>query len=290
MQKIKKCPICGSENYKTVLTPKDFMLSMETFPVVSCDKCDFYFTNPIPMEDKIGEYYKHESYVSHTASKKGIVNKVYNIVRKRTIKQKVALIKAINPTPALLDYGCGTGHFLFACKSAGINVRGLEPDDDARNFANTHFDVNVQPTTALDDVDNNSLDIITMWHVLEHVYHLQRDFEKLTAKIKSGGYFIVAVPNHKSFDAQQYENYWAGYDVPRHLYHFSENDIKNLANQHNLTLEKTLPMKWDAYYVSMLSEKYKNGNLLSAFLSGLKSNRKAKKQGFSSQIYLLKKK
>jgi 2-polyprenyl-3-methyl-5-hydroxy-6-metoxy-1,4-benzoquinol methylase len=290
LQKIERCPLCGGEKTKLVLEPKDLMLTQETFPIVSCETCDFWFTNPIPTENVIGNYYKHESYVSHTSSNKGIVNKIYNLVRKRTIAQKVKLVANLSKGQNVFDYGCGTGHFLNACKEAGMNVVGLEPDEDARKFAETNFGLRALPTSSLDEIENASLDKITMWHVLEHVYHLQRDLTALVSKLKKGGYLIIAVPNRNSFDAKHYGSFWAAYDVPRHLYHFVEKDIKLIADQHEMILEKTLPMKWDAFYVSMLSEKYKKGNLVSAVLTGLKSNRKAKNNEFSSQIYVLKKK
>jgi predicted SAM-dependent methyltransferase len=129
-----------------------------------------------------------------------------------------------------------------------------------------------------------------MWHVLEHVYHLKRDIAELVRILKPDGSLIIAVPNMSSKDAKQYKEFWAAYDVPRHLYHFQKETIVNLMSQFNLSCKEILPMKFDSYYVSMLSEKYKNGKLVSGVLNGLKSNLDAKSGGFSSQIYVFRKK
>ena len=93
-----------------------------------------------------------------------------------------------------------------------------------------------------------------------------------------------------SFDAKHYKEFWAAYDLPIHLYHFTPDDIKRLFAQYDMELEEMLPMKFDSYYVSMLSEKYKGGNIVKAFWNGWRSNLKAKEGSYSSQIYILKKK
>lgn len=271
------------------MEPTDNMISKEKFRIVSCLSCGFHFTNPIPTEEKIGLYYKSENYISHSSSKKGLVNKVYNIVRKYTLLKKIQLLRNLNVGNEILDIGAGTGHFLNACKSKGFSVFGLEPDEDARVFAKKQFNIELFPIENLENVEEDSKDIITMWHVLEHIYHLKRDFEKITKIIRKTGKIIIAVPNLESYDAQIYQELWAAYDVPRHLYHFRKKDIQNLAKQFHFKLEKVIPMKFDSFYISMLSEKYKRGSVFKALLNGLKSNMKATKFGYSSQIYILSK-
>jgi SAM-dependent methyltransferase len=190
-----------------------------------------------------------------------------------------------------LDIGCGTGEFLSRSKQHGFKAEGIEPSDSAKQQAIENFSLSVNGEEHLKTLKSKSYDFITLWHVLEHVYHLNDRMAELKRLIKDEGHIIIAVPNLKSFDALKYEEHWAAYDVPRHLYHFSEQDIKTLATKHGLTVSQTLPMKFDSYYVSLLSEKYKNGNqkLIAAFFAGLKSNTAAQsKGGFSSQIYVIK--
>lgn len=290
MNSLKSCPICDNASFSPFLNAIDYTVSRETFSIVSCDKCGFHFTNPIPTIDKIGDYYKSESYVSHSSSKKGIINKLYQRVRKYTLKKKLSLVTRLGKGKSILDIGAGTGHFLNVCQQAGWNALGLEPDADARAFAKKEFGVELQSTDALHQLPTKSKDVITMWHVLEHVYELRKDVAQIVNVLKDDGVLVVAVPNRNSFDATYYKEFWAAYDLPIHLYHFVPEDIKSLFGQFEMEVVEMLPMKFDAYYVSMLSEKYKGGNIIKAGFNGWRSNLKAKADSYSSQIYILKKK
>jgi 2-polyprenyl-3-methyl-5-hydroxy-6-metoxy-1,4-benzoquinol methylase len=290
MKNINHCPICSDSKFTPFIECVDYTVSKKKFTIVKCEACDFHFTNPIPVAKEIGEYYKSESYISHSSSSKGLINKIYHKVRTYTLKQKVKLIQSKTNGLDHLDIGAGTGHFINATTQAGFNTLGLEPDKDARQLANSTFKVNIQPLDELHKLEDNSRDVITLWHVLEHVYDLQKDVTKMTSILKEDGVMIVAVPNRNSYDAKKYKEFWAAYDLPIHLYHFVPNDIRNLFGQFNMEVKEVLPMKFDSYYVSMLSEKYKGGNIVSAFVTGLKSNMKADDESYSSQIYILKKK
>lgn len=287
---IDHCPICAASKFTPFMSCVDYTVSQNKFNIVSCDACSFHFTNPIPVIEEIGEYYKSESYISHSSTNKGLINKIYQKVRNYTLKQKVKLIQKESVGKNHLDIGAGTGHFLNASSLAGFNTLGLEPDTDARQMAIDNFKVNIKPLEELHNLEDNSQDVITMWHVLEHVYDLQKDLKKITSVLKEDGTMIVAVPNRSSYDAKKYKEFWAAYDLPIHLYHFVPNDIRHLFSQFNMEVKEILPMKFDSYYVSMLSEKYKGGNIVSAFFTGLKSNFKANSETYSSQIYILKKK
>lgn len=290
MNQKNNCPICNGTSFQDFLVCKDYTVSKEDFQIVSCGTCGFHFTNPVPEESKIGAYYQSEDYISHSSTNKGLINKIYLRVRKHTLKQKLKLISRLSKGKHLLDIGAGTGHFLNTCKSAGWNALGLEPDDGARKFAKENLGLDMQPTDDLKNLPDQSRDVITMWHVLEHVYHLNRDITEIVRVLKDDGVLIVAVPNMSSYDAKKYKEYWAAYDVPIHLYHFQPEDIKRLFAKFEMELVEMLPMKFDAYYVSMLSEKYKDGNIVKAFFTGLRSNMRAKNGEYSSQIYVLRKK
>lgn len=288
MLTLTECPVCGSGNFLPFLSCKDHTVSQEIFNIVECSGCSFRFTNPIPDPEKLGDYYKAEAYVSHTSSGKGLINFLYLQVRKFTLKQKVKWIKSRTTGKDILDFGCGTGHFSAAIKSAGFNVTGIEPDQDARQFAIEKNQVNALDKNEFYSL-NKQYDAITLWHVLEHLPEMNKDIEYLGKWLKQDGTLFIAVPNCNSFDARLYKEFWAGYDVPRHLYHFTEPVIKQLFLKHGLKLAEVLPQKFDAYYVSMLSEKHKKGNLLRGWWNGLRSNRKASNYGYSSQVYVFKK-
>lgn len=293
METLLTCPICNGSNLNSFLICEDHTVSRETFNIVQCISCSFKFTNPRPSEDKLGEYYKSEEYISHSNTKKGIVNYLYQTVRKYTLLKKLQLISKFYKTGNILDIGCGTGEFLNICKKAKWNVLGIEPDVDARKMAIENYNIDVKEETELKNLTDVSFELISMWHVLEHVPRLNERMEEIKRILKNDGIIIIAVPNCNSLDAKIYKNNWAAYDVPRHLYHFTPNDIEKLALKHGLKCIRILPMIFDSFYVSMLSEKIKTGkvNLLKALLIGSRSNFSALKTGktYSSQIYLLKK-
>ncbi len=294
MKTYANCPICEGKEFNEHLNCIDYTVSKKKFDIVKCEQCAFQFTNPIPLESEIGKYYESDEYISHSNTSKGLVNKLYQVVRNITIKQKLKLVKRLAKGNQLLDIGCGTGEFLKICKDNGFDVQGIEPSENAKKFAIENYKLNIHSEDKIKEFGAESFDLISMWHVLEHVYHLKERVVEIQKILKKNGILIVAVPNHRSYDAEYYKEYWAAYDVPRHLYHFSPNDIKNLFEKNGFNLEEVLPMKFDSFYVSMLSEKYKNGkaNFLKAFQVGFKSNSKAAKEKspkYSSQIYILRK-
>lgn len=294
MEKLEHCPICNSIRNKPFLTCVDHTVSRETFQIVECESCGFKFTNPRPEESELGRYYKSEDYVSHSNTKKGFINSTYQSVRKYTLLKKLQLISKYFKTGRILDIGCGTGEFLNTCKNAKWQTLGIEPDDDARKMAIDNYGLDVREEVELKSISDASFDAISMWHVLEHVPKLNERVEELKRLIKPNGIIIIAVPNCDSLDAKKYKEDWAAYDVPRHLYHFTPKDIDALFSKHDLKVFKILPMIFDSFYVSLLSEKIRSGktNIIRSTWNGLMSNLSAIKTGkkYSSQIYLIRKK
>lgn len=294
METLSSCPICNHKSFHEFLVCTDYTVSKKKFTIVKCDSCGFKFTNPRPSESELMDYYKSEEYISHSNTRKGLISKLYQLVRNYTLRKKFGLINGLNKGPGIiLDIGCGTGEFLNVCSGGGWNTLGIEPGEAARKFAVNEYRLDVRGEDALQTLQESFYDVISMWHVLEHVPHLNERVGQIKRLLKSGGHIIIAVPNCSSPDAKKYGPYWAAYDVPRHLYHFIPSDIQNLMKNHGLKVEKILPMKFDAYYVAMLSERYKNGRvrLLPAFMTGLRSNSAASGLGltYSSQIYIIRK-
>ena len=290
-----QCPLCNSENVTISFSVKDYTVSSATFNLAICKNCDFLFTENAPHVNEIGKYYQSDDYISHSNSNKGFLNSIYQFVRKRAVSSKRNLLISFTGKSkgSMLDYGCGTGAFLAEMKSSGWAVQGIEPDAGARNKAIDLTGASVEEPSFLSSIHSDSVDVITMWHVLEHVHDLHPTLNELIRMLKNDGVLVVAVPNHSSYDAAFYGKYWAAYDVPRHLYHFNPDTMKKLMNMHGLTIVKTLPMWYDSFYVSLLSEKYKHGKsrLLWAVAIGLLSNIKAflNPGVCSSQIYVIKK-
>ena len=276
----------------TFLKVKDHSVSGEEFQLIENKTYGFLETSPQPEAKQLLEYYKTEDYISHTDSKRNLFEKAYHFVRSISLKKKLKLINSFKPLEKnLLDIGCGTGDFLQVAQQNNWNVSGIEPNEQARQIANQKTSYSVFDSEQLSKFKNHSFDVITLWHVLEHLSNLEEQVSTLKTLLKEKGTLIVAVPNHKSYDAEHYKNFWAAYDVPRHLWHFNQDSISKLFATQNMQVVKTKPMKFDAYYVSLLSEKYKSGsmNLFKAFWIGLRSNMKAKRSGeYSSLIYIIK--
>jgi 2-polyprenyl-3-methyl-5-hydroxy-6-metoxy-1,4-benzoquinol methylase len=293
METLSNCPVCNAIEYKPFLVCKDNTVSRETFRIVQCVSCGFKYTNPRPEENKLGEYYKSEEYVSHSNTKKGFINSVYQLVRKYTLLKKLQLISGYYKTGKILDIGCGTGEFLKVFKDASWKTMGIEPSSDARKMAIENYNLDVKEEAEIKNLESESFDVITMWHVLEHVPQLNERIKDLKRLIKSNGIIVIAVPNCNSLDAKIYKENWAAYDVPRHLYHFIPKDIDTLFKNQGLKVFKILPMIFDSFYVSMLSEKCRTGkpNIIRALWNGFRSNLSAIKTGetYSSQIYFIRK-
>lgn len=289
------CPVCGSPDIKNVLSVKDYTVSNETFVIAECNSCSLRFTQDVPDAASIAPYYKSENYISHTNTSKGLINRLYQSVRKRTLKQKRRLIERASGIKKgrLLDVGSGTGAFANEMQQAGWQVTGLEPDADARAVGKQSYNIDLADIGQFYQLRESSYDIITMWHVLEHVHDLQGYIAKLKLLMTENGKLFIAVPNYTSKDAAAYKEQWAAYDVPRHLYHFSPRSMQVLMEKHGLRILQHKPMWYDSFYVSMLSSKYIHGkpNLVGAFFKGLGSNLKAMGdvKRCSSVIYIISK-
>jgi 2-polyprenyl-3-methyl-5-hydroxy-6-metoxy-1,4-benzoquinol methylase len=274
---------------KHFLTLKDYSVSKETFDLYEDEALDMLITFPQPDENNLARYYESADYISHTDSKRSLFEKAYHFVKNIALKNKLDLINSLQPNKGrILDIGAGTGEFLSVTKQNGWQTTGVEPSEKAKSIAMNKGISFVEKTIEL---ESNSFDVITMWHVLEHVPDLDKQLKELKRLLKEDGTLIVAVPNFKSFDAKHYGKFWAAYDVPIHFWHFSKTAIKLLFEKEGMQLKKVLPMKFDSFYVSLLSEKYKTGkmNFIKAFFVGLQSNWKGKRNfEYSSHIYVIK--
>ncbi|MBK7883995.1 MAG: class I SAM-dependent methyltransferase [Chitinophagaceae bacterium] len=296
MVQYQQCPLCGSVNIQHQLTVKDHTVSRQDFDIWQCTGCTGRFTQNIPAESDIGPFYKSDSYISHTNTKTGLINWLYHQVRKKTLRSKRNIITKATGlrNGKVLDIGCGTGAFLNTMKHFGWSVTGLEPDADARKIAAELYQVSPQLPEVLFDFPSLTYNAVTMWHVLEHVHNLHGYLKQISNVLKDDGVLFIAVPNYTAKDAQIYQEHWAAYDVPRHLYHFSPNSMKKILLQHGMQIKKIKPMWFDSFYVCLLSEQYRNGknNFIKAMWNGLRSNWKAfyNKEKCSSIIYIIEKK
>ncbi|MBK7215288.1 MAG: class I SAM-dependent methyltransferase [Bacteroidales bacterium] len=293
IEKLEACPVCSSGEISLFIGCDDHFLSHEHFNIEACKSCGFKFTNPRPVANELGKYYQSKEYISHSNSRQGIFNIVYQLLRKFTIAGKYRLIRKLSSGNKILDIGCATGEFLAYMKSKGYDATGIEPDENARKMAKEQHSLKVLDETDIDQLPDGSFDVITLWHVLEHVSGLEKRMQDLNRLLSANGILIIAVPNANSYDAKVYGEFWAAYDVPRHLYHFSSESMTTLLQRFNFEKPEIFPMKLDSYYVSLLSEKYKRGKMgyMGGIWNGYCSNWSARKEmNYSSLIFASKKK
>jgi len=292
---IQQCPVCGSNRFKPFITCNDFFVSGEQFEIRECSGCGFKFTANAKDEENIGRYYQSEEYISHSNTSKGLVYAVYHRVRNYMLGRKRRLIEKATElkTGHILDVGTGTGFFLNEMKKNGWQVSGTEKSDGARDFAQKEFGLEIEEPEQLFQLENESFDAITLWHVLEHIHRLDENMEAFARLLKPEGKLIIAVPNHTSYDARHYKQYWAAWDVPRHLWHFGPEQMKFFGEKYGFQLQSLHTMPFDSFYVSLLSEKYKKSNfaLFRGLMHGKISwlNSLANKERCSSVIYVFEK-
>jgi len=290
------CPVCGNTEIHKFISCKDYLATAEVFEIYKCKVCSFAFTQDFPVESQIGKYYDAPEYVSHSDTHKGIINMLYHWVRKISLKSKARLVSKYSSAKrgTLLDIGSGTGYFLNKMKARKWIVTGVEKSDAARQYAKQKFNIDCQQSEYLYNISCKKKDVVTMWHVLEHLEHLNGVFSHIHQILKDDGTLIIALPNKDSLDALHYKEYWAAYDVPRHLWHFSPSDFERIAVRHQFELTETRPMYFDTFYISMLSEKNKGtflGSIIGLIKGGLFFLRSlGNKQKVSSLVYILRKK
>lgn len=267
---------------------QDHLVSNKTFELHWNSQKDMLVTHPVPDFVEMGQYYKSDAYISHTDAKKTLTDKLYQIVKRRSLKQKLRLVgKHLKGEKSLLDIGAGTGDFLQLARTEGWKIDGVEPNPDAVLKAGEK-QIELKANTAIIE---GTFSVITLWHVLEHLHNPKERLDEYHKLLNNDGVLIIAVPNFNSWDANHYKEFWAAYDVPRHLFHFSKQSISRLAGD-AFKIEAIKPMLFDSFYVSLLSERYKNskGVLFKGFINGLRSNLSGlSTKEYSSQIYVLRK-
>lgn len=288
-----KCFLCSSENISLFLRTADYFLSRENFCLFRCKDCGFIFTQDHPDEEGAGRYYESDEYLSHSETRSGFLSSVYRVSRKIMLRRKVKLIMKISGLnkSTILDIGSGTGHFLKAMKQSGWDVKGVEINENARQYSISTFGLDVLSPGQLKNLKPETLNVITLWHTLEHFHDPYGYARELNRLLKPGGTCIIALPNCASVDAEYYGIFWAAYDVPRHLWHFTPETFKVFAEKSGFEIKEIRALPLDVFYISVLSEKYKGANMpfLSGIIKGLWFSMLSlfNKQKNSSLIYIL---
>ncbi len=288
------CPICGHADCRPVFQVVDQLVSQQSFQLIECPHCSVRLTQDAPGAADSGAYYQSDEYISHTNTRQGLINQIYQLVRRRTLSQKIKWVERATGLSGgrVLDVGSGTGAFVSALRRSGWRADGLEPDAAARQVGLRDYGITLMESDQLYQLPSGEFDAITLWHVLEHVHDLHGYMKEFRRVLKSGGRLLLALPNHTSWDADHFQQWWAAYDVPRHLYHFAPDSIRALAKRNGFECQSLRPLWYDAFYIALLSHQHQCGQnrWLSSMYVGLRSNWRAyfDRERGSSLVYVLK--
>lgn len=290
-----RCPLCSSEMINAHFTCIDHFISKELFSLARCNSCGFLFTQDYPDENEINKYYESDDYISHSDTSEGIVNKMYHLIRQVMLLRKKKIIKKLTglKNGNLLDVGSGMGHFVCEMKKSGWSVKGIEINEKVRNFSAKTFNLEIIAPDQISSLEADSFDCITMWHVLEHFHNPDKYISDIITLLKPGGICMIALPNSNSPDAKYYKQFWAAFDVPRHLWHFDPATFSQFSEKTGIQVNHQLVLPFDVFYISVLSEKYMGsqwpfirGIIMAIWFSFLTVFDRNKS---SSVIYILKK-
>jgi SAM-dependent methyltransferase len=249
-QEVPDCIVCGSgQRHPHLRAPNRFNVG-EVFPLVQCSQCGFVYLSPRPSQESIGSHYEDEGYHPHQAEAAGVVDRIYRISRDWNLRYKRWMVESHHRKGALLDFGCGTGEFLAEMRANGWQVTGVEPAAQARAVAEG---LGVRASADLEGCDG-PYDVITLWHVLEHVHEAAGQFRRLCELLTPGGILVMALPNIGSVDSRAYGANWVALDAPRHLFHFRPQDVRRFAVARGLTPAGGGVLPLDTPYNVLLSE------------------------------------
>jgi 2-polyprenyl-3-methyl-5-hydroxy-6-metoxy-1,4-benzoquinol methylase len=289
------CPVCSGKSVSSLFTVKDHFFSGEEFEILGCKDCSLSYTLNAPDETEIAKYYKSDEYISHSDTKKGITNRLYHIARSWMLGKKSRIVEkmVVRKKGSLLDIGCGTGYFASHMVKKGWTCCGIETDKDARKYAEDVKGLDVFGPEKLSGFTSGEFDVVTLWHVLEHLPHPKDILKEISRLLDSKGLCIIALPNTDSYDAKFYGKDWAAWDVPRHLWHFNRSSFIKLIEDSDLSLKSVRRMPLDSFYISILSERYLGSRW--SFLKGITIGKIGwifswfNRSRSSSLIYILKK-
>ncbi|NUM79424.1 class I SAM-dependent methyltransferase [bacterium] len=248
------CLICSETNSEEKFSYRD---EYGRYAVVRCRACGFHFLNPRPTQTTIGVYYAADTYTPFLSSSdhEDIFTKLYRAIRRYSVAWKRNKIENYFQNGSALDLGCGTGEFLSEMKRHGWQVAGIEPSPEAASFAREKLQLNVVTGTIDSEIaQDQTFDVITMWHVLEHVHDAERALHNISEKLKPEGILAIAVPNINSFDASVYGSEWIALDPPRHLYHFTPQSMTALLQRARFSVVATKQIPLDTIFNCLMSE------------------------------------
>ncbi len=235
------CNLCGCSQSSLLFTSRDY-ISREYFNVVRCNSCGLAYTNPRPSIQEIERFYGRHYYGKNNARFKGLFELLVRLFRRQRTQRLLNLKKS----GCILDIGCGRGQMLHEFQKRGWQTFGTELAESKAQAAREEFGLNVlaAPIETC-NFEGNFFDVVTLWHVLEHLPYPRETLQEINRILKEDGLLVVAVPHFDSFEARIFKEKWFHLDVPRHYYHFSLQTLTQMLavagfkvkSQHHFSIE-----------------------------------------------------
>ena len=223
------CNNCGADDTSIVFEGSDWLHAIPgRFTLVRCRHCGLIYLNPRPTPEGMAAYYP-EDYEAHIGTQKQRLSWIRRLDYEYGIHKRHRAIMRYTQTGHMLDVGCGSGAFLDGMRQRGWSVAGIEPSDRAAGYAKQTLGLQIQ-NTVLEDAElaPESFDLVTMWNVLEHLSDPQESLRRVGEALRPDGLLVFAIPNLDSLDRILFKQYWAGYDLPRHLYTFPADVLERM--------------------------------------------------------------
>ena len=224
------CNLCGANDSELVLEGRDRLYGIEgTFPLVRCRHCGLIYLNPRPGPDDMARYYPSD-YIAYYNAIEDEPSFLRRLDRRYGLHKRCReVIRRAGGPGRLLDVGCATGVFLEGMRQRGWTVAGVELNAEAARYARERSGLEVF-VGELEEAGypDASFDVVTLWDVLEHVRDPRETLEEIARILRAGGLLVLSLPNPDCLEARLFGPYWAGWDVPRHLYIFSRSVLEQL--------------------------------------------------------------
>jgi SAM-dependent methyltransferase len=236
-ERVSACPACGGREQRPAFVAKD-PLGPDVFQLVKCEGCGLVFVQPILAPEHIEQYYA-----------KGYYGRRHPALKDFFMNVRVRQVGPLQGSGRLLDIGCGSGDFLLACRKRGWTVVGVEQGGAPIMQQAEALGIIVKPPERMHELEAGSFEVVTIWHVLEHLPEPRATLEAVRRLLAPSGRLVVEVPNFGSWQARIGGPDWFHIDVPRHLLHFDRHALEALLERAGYVVERryTFSLEYDAF-------------------------------------------
>jgi len=232
------CIACDSADlaplYSTV--SPDGLLAKE-YEILRCSACGMGYTRPVPTREELAILYSGDYHAPERATRFG---RCAEFLRRLFLAHRFKLIAQEVKGGALLDYGCGNGEFVEYARGEAVDAVGIEPNYPASSRFVKNSTNELPPDARYD--------LITLWHVLEHIERPEEELRALAGRLADNGRIFISVPNFRSWEARFGKRMWFHLDAPRHICHYTPRSLELVMRKSGLRL-KTLSFSFGFYGV-----------------------------------------